>query len=85
VVAASSFAPFQCASKVDPNTQREDEPGEALYGLAEQFRAKGDAKARAETLRYLIKKYPTSRYAEQARIDLGDASEPAPTAPGTGE
>jgi outer membrane protein assembly factor BamD (BamD/ComL family) len=74
-----ALAPFQCASKVDPNKTREEEPGEALYGLAEQFRAKGDQKARAETLRYLIQKYPTSRFAEQARLDLGEAEDAAKT------
>ncbi|MCK6591214.1 MAG: hypothetical protein HUU21_06260 [Polyangiaceae bacterium] len=73
LLASASFAPFQCASEVDPNKRREDEPGEALYGLAEQFKAKGDQKARADTLRYLVKKYPTSRFAERARLDLNEA------------
>ena len=73
LLASASFAPFQCASEADPNRRREEEPGEALYGLAEQFNAKGDQRARAETLRYLLKKVPTSRFAERARLDLSDA------------
>lgn len=76
--ASASLAPFQCASEVDPNKRREEEPGEALYELAEQFKAKGDPKARAEALRYILKKYPTSRFAERARLDLNEAGEPAP-------
>jgi outer membrane protein assembly factor BamD (BamD/ComL family) len=73
LLASASFAPFQCASEADPNKRREEEPGEALYGLAEQFKAKGEQVARADTLRYLIKKYPTSRFAERARLDLSEA------------
>ena len=73
LLASASLAPFQCSSEVDPNKKREEEPGEALYGLAEQFKTRGDQRARAETLRYIIKKYPTSRFAEQARLDLGEA------------
>jgi TolA-binding protein len=75
LLASASFAPFQCASETDPNKRREEEPGEALYGLAEQFKAKGDQKARADTLRYIVKKYPTSRFAERARLDLGEAEQ----------
>jgi outer membrane protein assembly factor BamD (BamD/ComL family) len=73
LLASASLAPFQCAGEVDPNKRREEEPGEALYGLAEQFKARGDQRARADTLRYIIKKYPTSRFAERARLDLSDA------------
>ena len=75
LLASASFAPFQCASEVDPNKRREEEPGEALYALAEHFKTKGDQKARADTLRYIVKKYPTSRFAEQARLDLGEAEQ----------
>ncbi len=73
LLASASLAPFQCSSEVDPNKRREDEPGEALYGLAEQFKEKGDQRARADTLRFIIKKYPTSRFAERARLDLDEA------------
>lgn len=74
--AAASFAPFQCASEPKPELAREEEPGEALYHLAEQFKAKGASAARADTLRYLVKMYPTSRFAEAARLDLEELASP---------
>lgn len=75
LLASASLAPFQCSSEVDPNKKREEEPGEALYGLAEEFKTRGDGRARAETLRYIIKKYPTSRFAERARLDLAETDQ----------
>ena len=71
-VFASVFgsAPFQCASKVDPNKRMEEEPGEALYGLAEKFKSEGNQAARVSTLKYIVKNYPSSRFAETARQDL---------------
>jgi hypothetical protein len=79
---SASIAPFQCASQVDPDKRREEEPGEALYGLAEQFKAKGATGARVETLRYIVKRYPTSRFAQAARLDLESLSEPVPASGG---
>jgi TolA-binding protein len=70
VVLGLALAPFQCARKGDPELHMEDDAGEALYDLAERFHASGDAKARAETLRYLIERYPSSRFAASARVDL---------------
>ncbi|MEZ4376122.1 MAG: tol-pal system YbgF family protein [Polyangiaceae bacterium] len=66
----ASSAPMQCASEPDFDERREETPGEALFGLAEQFKAQGNEKARRETLEYLIAKYPNSRFAEMARSDL---------------
>ena len=74
--ASASLAPFQCAGEAKPDLRREEEPAEALYGLAEQFKAKGATAARVETLRYILKKYPTSRFAESAQIDLEGLSQP---------
>ncbi len=68
--AALSQAPMQCASKPDPALRIEETPGEALYGLAGQFKAKGDEKAWRSTLEYLVAHYPNSRFAVMARDDL---------------
>jgi outer membrane protein assembly factor BamD (BamD/ComL family) len=70
LAAATATAPFQCARKVDPEQRLEEEPAEALYNLAERFKAQGDEHARAETLRYLVQKYPSSRFALMAKDDL---------------
>lgn len=69
---ALSIAPYQCGSKAtDPARQQEETPGDALWQLAEQFRANGDEKARRETLEFLLARYPSSRFAPAAREELG--------------
>ena len=82
----SSYAATECslwletpqglAHDVEPDKAMEEEPGEALYNLAEQFRERGDRDARAATLRYLIEHYPTSRFAARARLDLEESKTP---------
>jgi hypothetical protein len=67
-------APLQCASDPDPELRRYETPGEALYGLAQQFKAKGDEEAWRATLEYLIARYPNSRFAVTARSDLEQPS-----------
>lgn len=67
-----SIASTQCASHRDPELAIEDEPAEALFGLAEQFREQGDVEARKSTLRYIVKRYPSSRFAARAERDLDE-------------
>jgi hypothetical protein len=73
LAAALGWAPMQCSGDPDPNLRRYETPGEALYDLAGQFKAKGDAKAWQTTLEYLIARYPSSRHAKMAREDLEKA------------
>jgi outer membrane protein assembly factor BamD (BamD/ComL family) len=72
LLAAALGAPLQCARKPSPDQRLEDDPAEVLYTLAEKFKAEGNAPARAETLRFLMSRYPTSRFTEAARADLGE-------------
>ena len=44
----------------------DDDPGDALYELAQNFKAKGDDKSYRETLQFLVKRYPSSRRAVAA-------------------
>lgn len=69
------WAPLQCASDPDPALRRYETPGEALYGLAQRFRAEGDEHAYRATLEYLVQRYPNSRFASMAKTDL---AQPAP-------
>jgi hypothetical protein len=82
---ALGLAPFQCARDPGPELRTEDDPAEALYGLSQRFHAAGDDKARDETLRYLVERYPASRFAERAREELhlpeGAPPQPTPAAP----
>ncbi|MGK4004360.1 hypothetical protein WMF31_17125 [Sorangium sp. So ce1036] len=84
VLAAVARAPYQCASEVDPDRRLYEDPSEALYELAERFKASGERRARVDTLRFLIERYPSSRFARMARRDLdalGDAGAPGGRAP----
>jgi hypothetical protein len=64
------YAPFQCARSQDPELRREDTAGDALWGLAEQFRLRSDDAGRAATLRYLTERYPSNRHVPEARDEL---------------
>ena len=63
-------APYQCGT--EPNERPvEDSAPKALWMLAERFQAEGKVEARTTTLQQLIEQYPSSRYAERARVALG--------------
>lgn len=70
VLAAVARAPYQCASEVDPDRRLYEDPSEALYELAERFKANGERRAHIDTLRFLAERYPSSRFAHMARRDL---------------
>jgi len=70
ILASTASAPVQCARNPDPEHAIEEDPAEALYGLAEQFRDQGDPGARKSTLLYIRKRYPSSRFADRASHDL---------------
>jgi hypothetical protein len=67
----SRHAPYQCGRSQEA-TVREETPGEALYHVAEKLRAEGDEKGYRTTMRYLIERYPSSRFAVAARADLAE-------------
>jgi TolA-binding protein len=67
---ALAYAPYQCG-KAPERSLREETPGEALYGLAQKMKADGDDQGYRTTLRYIVARYPSSRYAAAARVDLG--------------
>ena len=78
-ITLSGAAPFQCASDPDPNRRLEDTPAEALWGLAERFRAQSNEPARLVALHELVERYPTSAEAERARMVLdGQHIDPDP-------
>ena len=69
-LAALGQAPLQCGSEPDHSLRQHETPDEALYGLAEKFKAQGNEAAWRDTLEYLVERYPNSRYATRARLDL---------------
>lgn len=66
---ALAYAPYQCGKAPD-RAAREETPGEALYGLAQKMKAEGDDQGYRTTLRYIVDRYPSSRYATAAKVDL---------------
>lgn len=78
LLAALSLAPYQCAREPDPNRRIEDDPAEVVYQLAERFKEQGAPDARAATLKYLVERFPTSRFAKRASMDLDEMGQPAP-------
>jgi hypothetical protein len=72
----SGYAPYQCGKSPDKSV-REETPGEALYGLAQKLKAEGDEQGYRTTLRYIVTRYPSSRFAAAAQAELGgDAGGP---------
>ena len=63
-------APIQCGSG-HGDDKHEDDAGDALWNLAEDFRAKGNEEARKQTLKHLVDKYPSNRHVPAAREELG--------------
>ena len=77
LLAALGTAPMQCRHDPDPNLRREDDAGDALYSLAQDFRAKGDEESARHTLRFLVERYPSNRHVPAVRAELGaDGSKP---------
>jgi TolA-binding protein len=72
------LAPLQCGRAPSDHPEYEDSPGEALWDLSERFGAEGDEEGRRRTLAYLIERYPSSRFAERARVVLGQPHETPP-------
>jgi TolA-binding protein len=72
-------APLQCSREPDPELRKYETPPDALYDLAQRFKAKGDTSAWRDTLRYLVERYPSSRFAERAKQDLGGEPLPSPS------
>ncbi|MEI7891493.1 MAG: hypothetical protein WCI05_00295 [Myxococcales bacterium] len=70
LAAALSIAPVQCRREPDPTLSREDTGGDALWKLAEKFRAEKNEGATRDTLRFLIDRYPSNRHAAEARQEL---------------
>jgi hypothetical protein len=70
-----AFAPYQCKRDPDSIPKREDTAGDALWKLALDFDARGNAEAARDTRRFLVTNYPSNRHAQEARsmLGLGDA------------
>jgi outer membrane protein assembly factor BamD (BamD/ComL family) len=82
VIAALGNAPLQCSRSPDPDLRREDTAGDALWALSRDFEKQGNHDAARATLRFLVERYPSNRYAPAAREELAaKGGEPKPEGP----
>ena len=70
LVSALGQAPLQCNRSRDPELRKEDSAGDALYALAQDFRAKGNEAAAKETLRFLVVHYPSNRHVPSVKEEF---------------
>jgi hypothetical protein len=70
VALAVALAPVQCPHDTDAAHCWDDAPGDGLWDLAHRFHAEHDDAAERETLKALVDRYPSSRWAPAARDAL---------------
>ena len=67
---ALAAAPLQCPHDTDAAHCWDDAPGDGLWELANRFHALHDDAAERESLKALVDRYPSSRWAPAARDAL---------------
>jgi len=79
-VSALLGAPYPCGRSEDPALRREETAAEALYAAAAKLRDAGDERGFRLTLTMLVERYPSSRWAQMASMDLtADGGSAIPT------
>ena len=72
---ALALAPLQCGAPPREHPEYEDSPAEAVWDLSVALGEMGDAAGRRRALELLIERYPSSRFAERARVTLASESQ----------
>jgi hypothetical protein len=68
--ASGASAPIQCGHTPDAELREDETPGDALWAMAQKFHEKHDVAAERETLKYLVERYPASRWVSPAKDAL---------------
>lgn len=66
-------APVQCGDPEPVRYARRDDASEVVWRLGLRLRERGHAAAALDTFRYLVERYPSSRWAARARAELESA------------
>ncbi|HEY3818942.1 MAG TPA: hypothetical protein VGL81_17350 [Polyangiaceae bacterium] len=69
--AAGSTAPLQCGHTPEAELREDETPGDALWTLAQKLHEMHDVAGERATLKFLIERYPASRWVSQAKDTLG--------------
>ncbi len=78
LAASGATAPLQCGHTPEAELREDETPGDALWAMAQKFHDRHDVAAERETLRYLVERYPASRWvspAKDALAQLGGAGD----------
>ena len=68
--ASGSTAPLQCGHTPEAELREDETPGDALWAMAQKFHDSHDVAAETATLKYLVERYPASRWVSPARDAL---------------
>jgi hypothetical protein len=72
LAASGSTAPLQCGHTPEAELREDETPGDALWAMAQKFKGSHDVAAEKATLKYLVERYPASRWVSPARDELAD-------------
>ena len=70
LAASGSTAPLQCGHTPEAELREDETPGDALWTMAQKFHDSHDVAAERATLKYLVERYPASRWVSPARDEL---------------
>jgi outer membrane protein assembly factor BamD (BamD/ComL family) len=70
--ASGSTAPLQCGHTPEAELREDETPGDALWAMAQKFHDSHDVAAQRATLKYLVERYPASRWVSPARDQLAE-------------
>jgi outer membrane protein assembly factor BamD (BamD/ComL family) len=68
--AAGGSAPMQCGHTPEAELREDETPGDALWAMAQKFHDSHDVAAERATLKYLVERYPASRWVDPAKDAL---------------
>jgi hypothetical protein len=70
LAASGGAAPLQCGHTPEAELREDETPGDALWVMAQKFHESHDVAAERATLKYLVERYPASRWVSPARDAL---------------
>jgi hypothetical protein len=71
-----AVAPLQCGHTPEAELREDETPGDALWQLGLKFHESNDVAAEIATLKYLVDRYPASRWESLAREELARLGAP---------
>jgi outer membrane protein assembly factor BamD (BamD/ComL family) len=70
LAASGATAPLQCGHTPEAELREDETPGDALWAVAQKLHDRHDLDGERTTLKYLVERYPASRWVSQAKDEL---------------